>query len=200
MYFQTLMRRKARYSSGVFTKESQPKNFHFIFIATLLSIFCSCSNSEKPQEFEELLPVFQQCNLKVSDSPDSYKGVEEIEEADSKLYAPMRGKTIFLKATSPTSDSDGLIPRYWMRVEDFQTVEKAQQRVAEYNSAGTYDRIEKAYTQNEKSSFMLSKESVRVWAIARGKRVYALTTNVSLFTDIETPKKLRKAIELLPET
>lgn len=87
-----------------------------------------------------------------------------------------------------------------MRVEDYKTAEKAKHRALEYNAVGTYERIEKAYAKKEKSSFMLSKESVRVWAIVRGKRVYALTTNVYLFTLIETPKKLRKAIELLPET
>ena len=191
---------RLRYSSGVFTHKSQPRNFLFIFITILLSISFSCSKGEKPLEYTELLPVLQQCNLNVSTSHDSYKGVEDIEEADSKLYSPMRGKTIFLKAASPTSDSDGLIPRYWLRVEEYETIEQAKQRAFEYHAVGTYERIEKAYAKNKKSSFMLSKESVRIWSIARGKRVYALTTNVSLFTIIETPKKLRKAIELLPET
>jgi len=46
---------------------------------------------------------------------------------------------------------------------------------------------------------MLSKTSVRMWAVARGKRVYALTIDASISTYLEPPKRLKKAIELLPE-
>ena len=154
----------------------------------------SCRTPEKAQEFAELLPVFQQCSLKVSDSQDLYQDLEEIEAADTKFYAPINDKIIFLKAASPTSESEGMVPRYWLRVEDYETVEKAQQRAAEYTEIGSIE------TRASKDDLMSSKKSVRIWAIARGKRVYTLTTNVSLFTKIETPKKLRKAIELLPET
>ncbi|HKP80901.1 MAG TPA: hypothetical protein VJT69_02730 [Pyrinomonadaceae bacterium] len=42
--------------------------------------------------------------------------------------------------------------------------------------------------------------SVRIWAVARGKRVYALTTDANLFTLIELPTNLRNAIARLPET
>jgi hypothetical protein len=38
-----------------------------------------------------------------------------------------------------------------------------------------------------------------MWAVARGKRVYALTTNASLFTYLDPPKRLKQAIETLPE-
>jgi hypothetical protein len=172
----------------------------FITITFLLSIFCACGKADKSVASSELLQVFQHCNLLPSESIESYKDLEEIEEADLKLYAPIIEQTFFLKSAAPTSDSEGLIPRYWLRVEDYETVEKAKQRAFEYKAVGAYERVEKAYATLGKSSFILSKESVRIWAIARGKRVYALTTNVSLFTIIETPKKLRKAIELLPET
>jgi len=35
--------------------------------------------------------------------------------------------------------------------------------------------------------------------VARGKRVYALTTDASISTYLEPPKRLKKAIEMLPE-
>jgi hypothetical protein len=82
-----------------------------------------------------------------------------------------------------------------MRVEDFATADKAAKRASEYITGGTYDRVDKAYPHAD-----ASKISVRLWAIARGRRVYALTTDASVLTYITLPKNLRKSISLLPET
>lgn len=130
-------------------------------------------------------------------TPDQRREVMEIEEADSKTYQPIAGETIYLESPSSTFDSEGLKPRYWLRVEDYPRPEVAAKRAAEYRSVETYDRLEKVYGKS--SAFMLSKTNVRLWAIARGRRVYALTTDTNLFTLIEMPVSLRKSIEKLPE-
>lgn len=97
-------------------------------------------------------------------------------------------------------------PRYWLRIEDYRNGQLAAKRMSEYLTVGTYDRLEKACQTQQTGyrgscdSFFLSKQSVRIWAVARGKRVYALTTDTSLFTLIELPTNLRKAIAHLRET
>lgn len=97
-------------------------------------------------------------------------------------------------------------PRYWLRIEDYRNGQLAAKRMSEYLTVGTYDRLEKACQTQQTGyrgscdSFFLSKQSVRIWAVARGKRVYALTTDTNLFTLIELPTNLRKAIAHLPET
>ena len=164
----------------------------------LLCFACSCVRDERRLEWTELVPILNQNNLNSSEPLERHKELTEIEEADSKLYRPITGKTIYLESVTPTADSKGLKPRYWLRVEDYQTAELASKRASEYRSVGTYERIEKAYGKED--SFMLSKTSVRLWAIARGRRVYALTTDTNLFTLIETPNRLQKAIAMLPET
>ena len=170
----------------------------------LLGLFCSCAGTERKLECTELLPILDRNNLNASDPLERHNELVEIEEVDSKLYAPLAAKTIYLEARSPTSDSRGMTPRYWLRVEDYETAEKALKRASEYRAVGTYDRIEKAFNQTrgsqvERSSFHISKNSVRLWATARGKRVYALTTEANLFGLIETPNSLRNAIEMLPQ-
>ena len=107
----------------------------------------------------------------------------------------LAGTTIYLESPSPTFDSKDVRPRYWLRVEDFTTRELAAKRAAEYIAVGTYERLDKAYPNRD-----TSKTSVRLWAIARGKRVYALTTDSSFLTYITLPRDLRKSISLLPET
>jgi hypothetical protein len=119
-------------------------------------------------------------------------GVEEIEEADSKLYGPLAGTTIYVESPSPAFDSGDVRPRYWLRIEDFATPEKAAKRASEYN-VGSYERLRNKYPSADKIS-------VRIWSIARGKRVYALTTDSSFLTYIAVPKNLRKSISMLPET
>lgn len=170
----------------------------------LFGLFCSCAGTQGELDWTELRPILDRNNLNASDPLERHEELVEIEDVDSKLYAPLAAKTIYLEARSPTSDSRGMTPRYWFRVEDYETAEKAQKRASEYRAVGAYDRIEKAFnetreSQAERSSLYISKSSVRLWATARGKRVYALTTEANLFGLIETPDSLRNAIEMLPQ-
>ena len=167
-----------------------------VSIALLVS-FLSCTRTENRLDWSELTPILNQNNLVARDSREPHHEVTEIEEADAKLYSSINGTTLFLESRSPTSDSDGMKPRYWLRVEDYQTAEMASKRASEYRSIETYDRIANAYKKYD--SFMLSKTSVRLWALARGRRVYALTTNVYLFGLIKTPNDLKNALAELPE-
>jgi hypothetical protein len=152
-------------------------------------------------EWKELVPIFSENNLTVSEPLERHKDITEIEAVDSKLYAPIRGVTIYLQSQTPVPDWPGLKPRYWLRVEDYETAAMASKRASEYDTLGTYERIEAAYrgSRFERKSLGLSKTSVRMWAVARGRRVYALTTDASISTYFEPPKRLKKAIELLPE-
>jgi hypothetical protein len=139
------------------------------------------------------LPILKQNNLSPINDP-RLKDVAKIEEADANLYGPLTGSTIYLESPSPTFDSGDVRPRYWLRVEDFLTADMAAKRASEYITVGTYERLDKAYPYTD-----TSKTSVRLWAIARGKRVYALTTDASLLTYIALSKNLRRSISMLPE-
>ena len=152
-------------------------------------------------EWNELVPIFNENNLTASEPLDRHKAITEIEAVDSRLYRPIRGATIYLVSQTPVADWEGFKPRYWLRVEDYETAVMASKRASEYDTVGTYERIEAAYRGSsfEPNSLMLSKTSVRMWAVARGKRVYALTTDASISTSLEPPKRLKKQIELLPE-
>ena len=163
-----------------------------ILIGVTLGVACAKNTS---QDWSELLPVLKENDLSASPVKDDNE-VAEVELSDAKLYRPIAGTTLFLESPSPTSDSRDMRPRYWLRVEDYVTSDAAATRAAEYNTVGTYDRLGKAY---RKSDGYVSKITVRLWAVARGKRVYALTTNANLFGLIEKPKALRKSIEALPE-
>ena len=152
-------------------------------------------------EWKELVPIFSENNLTASEPLERHKAITEIEAMDSRLYKPIRGATIYLVSNTPVPGWEGFKPRYWLRVEDYETAAMASKRASEYRAVGTYDRIEAAYRGSsfEPDSLMLSKTSVRMWAVARGKRVYALTTDASISTYLEPPKRLKKAIEMLPE-
>ena len=173
-----------------------------LLITLLLVTVSSCVRNRSELEWKELVPIFSQNNLTVSEPLESHKEVVEIEAADSKLYAPVRGTTIYVEAPA---DYEGFKPKYWLRVEDYETAALASKRAVEYRDAEAYERIEAAYRNVEgaspfvRDSDAMSKFSVRMWAVARGKRVYALTTNASLFTYLEPPKRLKQAIQLLPE-
>src|SRR5678816_4019880 len=158
-----------------------------ILIMLLLATAGSCVRSRSELEWKELVPIFNQINLTASEPLERHKDVTEIEAVDSKLYAPIRGVTIYLQSQTPVPGWEGLKPRYWLRVEDYETAAMASKRASEYRAAGTYDRIEAAYRGSgfEPNSLMLSKTSVRMWAVARGKRVYALTTDASISTYLE---------------
>ena len=152
-------------------------------------------------EWKELVPIFSENNLTASEPLERHKAITQIEAVDSRLYKPIRGATIYLVSNTPVPGWEEFKPRYWLRVEDYETAAMASKRASEYRAVGTYERIEAAYRGSsfEPDSFMLSKASVRMWAVARGKRVYALTTDASISTYLEPPKRLKRAIELLPE-
>jgi hypothetical protein len=82
-----------------------------------------------------------------------------------------------------------------MRVEDYPTADAAIERAAEYDSSGTYERLERIFGGGS----IHEKYSVRLWAVARGRRVYALTTDAEVFSLISLPGELRRAIDMLPE-
>ena len=171
----------------------------------VLAFACSPIRYESRLEWAELVPILKENNLEAFDPPENRLGVKEVEDLDSSLYEPLAAKTLFLQSKTPTFDSDEMKPRYWLRIEDYRSAELATKRMSEYRTVGTYDRIEKACQTQQTGyrgscdSFYLSKQSVRIWAVARGKRVYALTTNANLFTLIELPTNLRKAIAHLPQ-
>jgi hypothetical protein len=152
-------------------------------------------------EWKELVPIFSENNLTASEPLERHKNLTEIEAMDSNLYRPIRGTTIYLVSHTPVPGFEGLKPRYWLRVEDYETAAMASRRASEYDTVGADDRIEAAYRRSrfEAGGSGLSKLSVRMWAVARGRRVYALTTDASISTYLEPPKRLKKAIELLPE-
>jgi hypothetical protein len=175
------------------------------FITLLLAIGLSCVRNNSELEWQELVTILNQNNLTVSTPRDSHKDVTEIEEIDSRIYGPVRGATIYLESQTPAAGLEDLKPRYWLRVEDYETAAMASKRASEYRAAGTYERIEAAYRNGGTASsfkpdtLMLSKTSVRMWAVARGRRVYALTTDSSISTYLEPPRRLKQAIETLPE-
>jgi hypothetical protein len=172
-----------------------------VLIALLLAAAGLCVRNRGELEWKELVPIFNQNNLTASEPLERHKAITEFEAVDSGLYRPIRGATIYLQSNTPVPGWEGLKPRYWLRVEDYETAAMASKRASEYRAVGAYDRIEAAYRGSsfEPDSSISDKTSVRMWAVARGKRVYALTTDASISTYLEPPKRLKKAIELLPE-
>lgn len=186
-------------------KRFSKKRLSGICSLLMLAFACSPVRYESRLEWVELIPILKQNSLEASDPPENRREVTEVEDLDSSLYEPLAVKTLLLQSPAPTFDSGEMKPRYWLRIEDYRSADLAAKRMSEYISVGTYDRIEKACQTQQTGyrgscdSFILSKTSVRVWAVARGKRVYALTTDTNLFTLIELPTNLRKAIAHLPE-
>lgn len=176
-----------------------------LLITLLLVTVSSCVGNKSELDWKELAPILSQNNLTVSTPADSHKDIGEIEAADSKLYAPVRGTTIYLESQTPIPGQDRFKPKYWLRIEDYESAARASKRAAEYRDAEAFERIAAAYRNVEATppsvsdSDAMSKASVRMWAVARGKRVYALTTNASSFTYLDPPKRLKQAIESLPE-
>src|ERR1044072_1670628 len=172
-----------------------------VLITLLLATAGSCVRNRSELKWAELVPIFNQNNLTASEPLERHKEITDLEAVDSGLYHPIRGATIYLQSQTPVPGWEGQKPRYWLRVEDYETAAMASKRASEYIAVGTYERIQAAYPRSSftPDRLMLSKTSVRMWAVARGKRVYALTTDASISTYLEPPKRLKKAIELLPE-
>jgi hypothetical protein len=156
------------------------------FLIALVISFSSFSyygQKETQLDWAELRPILKRLKLtSTTRQIEHYKTTFEIEEDDAKAYGPVSGVTLFLRTTY----FDGSYrPRYWMRVEDYSTTEAALKRATEYKREGRGN--------------YLSKHSMKLWAVARGKRVYALTTDAFVFEQISLPGELKTAISKLPE-
>ena len=156
------------------------------FLIAIVISFLSFSDygqKETQLDWAELRPILKQLKLTSTTSQtEIYKTTFKIEEDDAKAYGPVSGVTLFLR----TAYFKGSYrPRYWMRVEDYSTTEAALKRATEYKREGRGNFI--------------SKHSMKLWAVARGKRVYALTTDALVFEQISLPGELNAAISKLPE-
>src|SRR5262245_8798909 len=108
-----------------------------LLITLLLATVSSCVRSEP--DWKELVPIFEQNSLTVSVPADSHKDVGEIEAVDSKLYGPVRGTTIYLESQTPVAGEEGFKPKYWLRVEDYETAAMASKRAAEYRDNEAFE-------------------------------------------------------------
>jgi hypothetical protein len=156
------------------------------FLIAIVISFLSFSDygqKETQLDWAELRPILKRLKLTSSTrQAENYKTTFMIEEDDAKAYGPVSGVTLFLR----TAYFKGSYrPRYWMRVEDYSTTEAALKRATEYKREGRGNFI--------------SKHSMKLWAVARGKRVYALTTDALVFEQISLPGELNAAISKLPE-
>jgi hypothetical protein len=156
-----------------------------LIVTVIASLFFSdYSQKETQLDWTEVRPILERLKLTSTTSQtEGYNTTFKIEGDDAKAYGPASGVTIFLRTAYFT---EGRVrPRYWMRVEDYSTSEAALKRATEYKKGG-------------RGNF-LSKHSMKLWAVARGKRVYALTTDALVFEQISLPEELKAAISKLPE-
>jgi hypothetical protein len=157
-----------------------------VLIAIVVSFlfFSDYGQKETQLDWAELRPILKRLKLTSTTSQtENYKTTFKIEEDDAKAYGPVSGVTLFLRTAY---FAEGRVrPRYWMRVEDYSTSEAASKRAVEYKGGG-------------RGNF-LSKHSMKLWAVARGKRVYALTTDALMFADDSLPEELKAAVSKLPK-
>ena len=156
-----------------------------VLIAIVISFlsFSDYGQKETQLDWAELRPILKRLKLtSTTRQTENYETTYKIEEDDAKAYGPVSGVTLFLR----TAYFKGSYrPRYWMRVEDYSTTEAALKRATEYKREGRDNFI--------------SKHSMKLWAVARGKRVYSLTTDALVFEQISLPGELKAAISKLPE-
>jgi hypothetical protein len=164
-----------------------------VLIAIVISFlfFSNCGQKETQLNWAELRPILERLKLPSAKHPTEYDDTLEVEETDAKSYGPVSGVTLFLRTAEGRTR-----PRYWMRVEDYSTAEAAFKRAAEYKAAETSKRL---HETSWRKCPDFCKCSLRIWAVARGKRVYALTTNALMFMDDSLPEELKAAISNLPE-
>src|SRR5437868_2315455 len=101
---------------------TNPSSLFLPFGVIALSLALSCARNSTQLDYSELLPILKQNNLNPTNDPRRLD-VAKIEEADSMLYQPLAGTTIYLESPYPTFDSETVRPRYLLRVEDFTTRE-----------------------------------------------------------------------------
>ena len=165
----------------------------------LLVVFglSGCGRTRTAAITPALKVIFDQLNLKPSEpSASNHKELQEIEAADAKEYHPVAWTLLLLESSSATSDSKGELPRYWLAIEDYDSPGLARSRAREYALSGAYDRAAASY--GKANSLMVPKLTIRIWAVARGNRVYALTTDTSLYALLKMPQDLKNRIEELP--
>jgi hypothetical protein len=160
--------------------------FLIVIVISFLS-FSDYGQKETQPDWAELRPILERLKLTATTSQiEGHDTTYQIEKDDAKVYGPASGITIFLRTSYFT---EGRIrPRYWMRVEDYSTAKAASKRAAEYSQYIYLGR------KND-----ITKNSSRLWAVARGKRVYALTTDAFMFKRISLPGELKADISKLPE-
>ena len=149
-----------------------------IVIASLF--FSDYGQNETQLDWAELRPILKRLKLPPAKDPNT-GSTRKIEEDDAKAYGPLSGVTLFIRTTEGRYR-----PRYWMRVEDYSTSEAASKRAAEYTQY--------IYLGHKNA---ITKNSLRLWAVARGKRVYALTTNALMFADDSLQGELKAAVSKL---
>jgi hypothetical protein len=168
-----------------------------IAIAASVLFFSGYGQKETQPEWAELRPILTRLNLNFTTrQSEDYKYTWGLEEADAKAYGPLSGVTLFLKFKA-ARHRNVLMPRYWMRVEDYSTAEAAIKRATEYceDPAGAIKRLEELHLLGTHPE----KDTLRLWAVARGKRVYTLTTDTNAFWHDSLPGKIKTAIGKLPE-
>jgi hypothetical protein len=153
-----------------------------IMMIISLTICGGYSQKETRIDWAELRPILSRLNLPVTKDPNTGQA-RRIEESDAKAYGPESGVTLFIQVPSGK-----IRPRYWIRIEDYSTTEAASKRAAEYTE----------YTHLGRDNYV-TKQSLRLWAVARGKRVYALTTEALMFANDSLQRKLKAAVSKLPE-
>jgi len=181
-----------------------------IALAMLFLLNSGCGRKETQLDWAELRPILGRLNLTTTThQSENYRRTWELEEADAKAYGPVSGVTLFLKAAPPSKDREAAslskdrgasasyaYARYWIRVEDYSTAEAALKRATEYWAPGeTYKRLDEIPLVGKHPE----KDTLRLWAVARGKRVYALTTDTYAFMLNSFPGELKAAISKLPE-
>jgi hypothetical protein len=155
--------------------------------------FSGCGQKETQLDWAELRPILERLKLTpTTHQTADYRKTWGLEEADAKAYGPVSGVTIFLKSEDRY--------RYWMRVEDYSTADAALKRATDYYVPGeTYKRLDKILNETRLADGAAEKNTLRLWAVARGKRVYALTTDAVAFTYDSLNEELKAAIGKLPE-
>jgi hypothetical protein len=166
-----------------------------VLVAIVISFlfFSNCGQKETQLDWAELRPILERLKLtSTTHQTEDYRKTWGLEEADAKAYGPVLGVTIFLK--SEYGD------RYWVRVEDYSTADAAFKRATDYYVPGeTYKRLDKILNETRFADGSAEKNTLRLWAVARGKRVYALTTDTYAVL-LDRPRgDLKEAISKLPE-
>jgi len=164
----------------------------FIAMAMAFLVFSGYGQKETQPDWAELRPILRRLSF-TTNQTDYSEYTRVIEEADAKAYRPLSGVTLFLKFKAARRNVS--LPRYWMRVEDYPTAEAANKRATEYRDSETYKRLDELHIRGAHPEV----DTLRMWAVARGKRVYTLTTDANAFWNDSLTVKLKAAISKLPK-